>query len=480
MNKNILFNLLSSTINLLFPLLIFPYLTRTLGVQNYGFINYIQNIINYFLFFSSFGVAMYGLREISISRETIDIKNQKALEILFINIITSILAIIGFILLNFYFFKIKVSSLILVSFILKIFFNAFRTIWILQGNQEFKKITLLEVINKIIILLLIITFIKKPENYNIYIYIDNAMYIFNTICIFYFSKIKIKNTWNRTSIIQHFYSMFHITLMSFALQIYNNIDITMLGLLKGNAEVGIYVVSVKIKTIILMIVSSITTVMMTDIIKMIENNKNPNFLISDSLKKMLFFLLPLISLLFIYSKEIILIIAGKNYLDANLNFKLMSILMIFIFFTNVLLVQVLYPYKLEKKIILPRWLACIVNIFLNFILIKRNGVLGAGIATMVTEIAVFLVVYRLSKKIINLEINLKKMLFEYFISSIVIFSVVNFSLNNKSNYYDDKMKMFISLCISVSIYILYIFFKKDMIFLEISKKIRLIIKKESK
>ena len=41
----------------------FPYITRVLGVENIGIVNYIDNLTNYFLLFATMGISILGVRE---------------------------------------------------------------------------------------------------------------------------------------------------------------------------------------------------------------------------------------------------------------------------------------------------------------------------------------------------------------------------------------------------------------------------------
>ena len=66
--KNFFYNSILTTANYIFPLLVFPYITRVLGVSNIGICDFVDSIINYFCIFSMLGMATVGVREIAGSR----------------------------------------------------------------------------------------------------------------------------------------------------------------------------------------------------------------------------------------------------------------------------------------------------------------------------------------------------------------------------------------------------------------------------
>ena len=51
LKKNFLYSSLLTSANYIFPLIVYPYVSRVLGVNNIGLCNFIDSIINYFTLF---------------------------------------------------------------------------------------------------------------------------------------------------------------------------------------------------------------------------------------------------------------------------------------------------------------------------------------------------------------------------------------------------------------------------------------------
>lgn len=45
--------------------MIFPYVSRVLGVEYVGLVNFVDNTVNYFLLFATMGMSILGIREIA-------------------------------------------------------------------------------------------------------------------------------------------------------------------------------------------------------------------------------------------------------------------------------------------------------------------------------------------------------------------------------------------------------------------------------
>ena len=89
--KNTIYNFLYTGINLLFPIVTSPYISRVLGVSNIGKVNFATSIINWFILFAVFGTTTYGIREVAKIRDNNDKLNKLFSELLIINGILSCL-----------------------------------------------------------------------------------------------------------------------------------------------------------------------------------------------------------------------------------------------------------------------------------------------------------------------------------------------------------------------------------------------------
>ena len=61
--RNALLNGIRTILNLLFPLITFPYVSRTLSVDEIGKYNFSYSIVSYFLMIAALGIDKYAIRE---------------------------------------------------------------------------------------------------------------------------------------------------------------------------------------------------------------------------------------------------------------------------------------------------------------------------------------------------------------------------------------------------------------------------------
>lgn len=63
--KNFIYNAILTMSGYIFPLIIYPYISRVLGVANIGACNFVDSIVEYFTIISMMGMNTIGIREIA-------------------------------------------------------------------------------------------------------------------------------------------------------------------------------------------------------------------------------------------------------------------------------------------------------------------------------------------------------------------------------------------------------------------------------
>ncbi len=73
MAKNYFYNLLLTLSNLLFPILSFPYISRVLGPEGLGKVQFVFSFAQYFAVIAGLGIPIYGMREIARYKDDKDL-----------------------------------------------------------------------------------------------------------------------------------------------------------------------------------------------------------------------------------------------------------------------------------------------------------------------------------------------------------------------------------------------------------------------
>ncbi|WP_407500035.1 oligosaccharide flippase family protein [Elizabethkingia anophelis] len=194
--ENYFFMTLLQILNSFFYLLIYPYLIKTLGSDNYGLFVFITSIVMYFVFFVNFGFDLPATKAIAlalndkheISRILSCIYTGKVL-------FFAISVIVYFLLIFIVPFLYTNKELAIITFLQIITFVIFPN-WYFQAIQKMKIVTLIQLSCKILTLPLIFLFVKSKNDLIVYATIVSGGFVFGgiiaNIIIVYFHNIKIK------------------------------------------------------------------------------------------------------------------------------------------------------------------------------------------------------------------------------------------------------------------------------------------------
>jgi PST family polysaccharide transporter len=161
--SNFLSLILVKGINVLFPLIIVPYIVKHLGSESFGSYTFFQSLTAYFIVLIDFGIEMYGPIAISKYRMSKEQMNVLFSIVAILKLILFVLSILALFL--FYFFKKDQfhHSEIALWFIFVLCANAINPLWYFLGKERIRELSIATVFGKIINWILILSFIKGVE-----------------------------------------------------------------------------------------------------------------------------------------------------------------------------------------------------------------------------------------------------------------------------------------------------------------------------
>ena len=398
--KNAILNSVKQIMTIVFPLIIFPYVSRILSVENYGKINFSSSFVEYFYLIAALGIANYAVREGAYLRNNKQEFEIFANQVFTINLITTAISY-GLLAMTLIFWT-HISSYIMLIIIqsIGILFVALGADWINSIYEDYTYITVRYISMQLLSFIAIFLFVKNADdlyNYAWIIMISNVGA--NIMNIFYLKKyVKLKITGN-INIKKHIVPMVILFANALAITIYVNSDVTLLGIFKGDTSVGIYSVAVKIYKIIKSLLNAVIIVTIPRLSAYLGQKYMDQYY--DLLRKLLISLItiivPAVVGLFMLSKEIIYIIAGKEYILGMSAMQWLCIALMFAILASYFSNAVLLTNKLEKYTLQATIFSAIINIVLNIFLIPKMDYNGAAITTVISEICVFIICFRQAK-----------------------------------------------------------------------------------
>lgn len=409
--KNFLYSSILTVSNYIFPLLVFPYISRVLGVTNVGICGFIDGIINYFILISMMGISVVGIREVARVKDD-ESKIAKAFSSLFyLNAITTFIALIVLVVAIYTIPQLYEHKELMYVGVIKLISNFLLIEWLYTGLEKFKFITNRTIIVKIFYVLCIFLFVKKSEDYYIYYILTTLMITVNAFMNCWFARrfFKIRNVsfdfkiYRRPVIVLGVYAILTSMYISF--------NIIFLGFSSGNTEVGYYTTASKLYTILLALYTAFTNVMLPRMSSLLGEGKMNEFkdMIIKSQDILFGFSIPICILAIAFSPEIIQIIAGDGYEGAIIPMRIMMPLMIIIGYEQILVLQILTPLQKDKAIFINSVIGACAGIALNLLLVPLFKSIGSSIVWFVSECVVLASSQYFVHKFIKVNFPYKKL-----------------------------------------------------------------------
>jgi len=320
----------------------------------------------------------------------------------------------------------RLSSLVIPAFALASFYFYYYT-----GLHEFKTQAWLKTGRSIarLVFILGLAWLLKSRGYAL----EGAIvgYILAPLSIFFeanlldkFKKIKPEGFFDWRKLLHYAWPM---TLFLIAYEFLITIDLYLVkGILRDDRLTGLYNGAITVGRIPYFLFYALTIIILPAISKSTssENHSDTKKIISQSLRLMVMFLLPIAILMSIYSAPILQVFYGKKFLDAALP---MSILMSGVTFLTIFYVMA-FALNGAGKVKVPMAIAFMglaVNVVLSYFLIKKYGLVGAAVATSITSFVAMIFVLAYSYKFFGYLFRLSSFL-KIILASAVMYFISTF------------------------------------------------------
>ena len=387
MRKNIIYNILLSLTNILFPLISFLYVARILGPKGIGEVQFIMSFAQYFSIFAAIGIPIYGVREIAKVRDSPAKLSSTFLSLSTLFFLTSVIMTLVYFLIVFIhpYFSNNQPYYIVAGIL--VFLSFSYTDWYYSGIEAFHKITIRSIVIKLIALALLYTFVKTSDDIFNYLWISIfsilGNQVYNFIDIYFHLDIK-KPVFSFAPHIKPLLLIFGATIAS---SIYTLWDTIILYFLTTPEIVGYYTVSTRLTKLIIPVITAVGGALIPTITYHYSNQQieTAKSFIKSSLDVTIFTTIPVTVGLMALAPELIYTFAGEAFKPGIVTMQIMSVLPIVIGFGHLLSFQLLIPFGQNKAVLVSMLIGLAVSITANLVLIPMFLDKGAAISAVITE-----------------------------------------------------------------------------------------------
>lgn len=453
---NFILNNIRQVLNFLVPIVVFPYISRILGPESLGKVEFANSITSYFVLFTALGIPTYGVREIARVRDDEKLRSKTVAELSLILLITVFIGYVIYFIIIFFVPKFTTDILLFLIVAPTIFLSDFSYEWFFIGIENQTYITFRYILVKFIQIILIFLLIHNASQYYIYAAILIGMNGLSTI----FNLFQLKKYVHFVSIKlldvkKHFKPILTIFASLIATSVYMHIDVTMVGTMVGDEAVGLYVVPNRVVRIVIHLITSLGVVMIPRLENVLKKGDEEQYfsLLNKSLSFTLLFCIPSFFGIILTAPEVVYLFGGKSYTASVLGMQLLSPILIFVPLAHFVGMQILYPYRKETKYTISVTVASISNAIFNFFAIKKLQQNGAILGTVLAEglglILQIIFAWDLLKKTELFSVNTIKIVF----SAIIMFLSLTV-FNKQFNLCNEIVSLILKIVIAVFVYLL--------------------------
>jgi PST family polysaccharide transporter len=373
-------------INYCLPLIVIPYLIKTLGLSNFGKIIFVQSVASYFILIVDYGFNLTGVKDV-LKETTFEDRNYKVHEIFFTKIVLLLISTIFFTCFIFFIPFFRNEWPIYFAGFLWVIGQTFFADWLFQALNKTKWLALINVVTKVLYAFLIFWLVSTKNDTTAAVLLYSFSFIFSSLLgiLFIYSKLKfyyITPSWQ--GIKEQIISGWNVFLSRVMVSLYMTTNIFLLRFFAGELAVGIYGAADRIFKAVMGLSGPLTQGVYPSL-TLSKKTDEPLVYKAKNRKWVLIFALFYlgVGIFMICSSGLIASILTKESLnEVKLNLIVLSIAIFFApygpLFTNFLILE-------SKASILSRivFIAVLLNFIIVIPLIMHYGSLGLSITMLI-------------------------------------------------------------------------------------------------
>ncbi len=436
-----------------------------------GRVSFATSLISYFSMFAQLGIPTYGIRACAKVRDNREELTRTAHELLFINLIMSAISYVALFFALAFVPRLQDDRTLYIVVSFTIILTSIGMEWLYKGLEEYVYITVRSIIFKAIALVAMFLLIHSEQDYVIYggisIFAASASNVLNFINAHRYIDMRPVGNYNMR---RHFKAVAIFFAMSIATTVYTNMDTIMLGFMATDEDVGYYNAAVRIKSILVSVVTSLGTVLLPRASYYVEHELLDDFrrITKKALNFVFLLASPLALYFMLFASQVILFLSGPAYGGSIVPMIIIMPTLLLIGITNILGIQILVPQGKELQVLYSEIAGAVANVAVNAILIPRMQSTGAAIGTLVAEMVVLIVQYWVLRKEVSgafREIRYWKIIVGMILGTACSMWVLIFDLRN-------IVTLVITACLFFIVYGVFLLLTKETLTVEIFGQVK--------
>jgi len=395
--KNVAFLSAIQAITYALPILILPYLFRTLGADKFGLISFAQAFVHYFIILTDYGFSVSATKEISLCHNDVVKTSRVYSSVMVVKIIILMISAVLLGMITYMVPKFQEDPLIYLLSFGAVVGNTLFPVWFFQGEEKMKYIAGLNILGEFVFVGCIFFFVREKADYLMVPVITSSVCLMTGLLGQYivFRKFKVAFAFPTLHKIKmELKAGWNVFISIVAINAYTNTRVFAVGLLTNNATTGFYSIAEKIANMAQTFpLSSFSQAIFPRLSKIFHKSKNLAYRIMQQTQHITILLsLIFLPLIFIGAPVIVKLVCGGYYSEVILTLRLL-IVSVFFITANAFRIQFLLVCGQTQIYSRIHIVMASIGLPLIILLIHSFSYVGAALATVVIEGGVFVITF---------------------------------------------------------------------------------------
>lgn len=390
LKKNFMYSSILTVSTYLFPLLVYPYVSRVLGLSNIGIVNFVDNLINYFVCISMMGITTVGVREIAAARGDKQRLSKTYMSLLSLTAITTLIAVVALWIAMYTVPTLAQHRDLLYVGLIKLLFNLFLIEWFFTGMEDFRYITNRSILVKCLYVACVFLFVKDASDYKVYYVISVAMIVVNALINVVYSRRFVHYSLRSVDMRPFLRAYIIMGVYVLLINVYYSLNTVWLGFVTNTDEVGYFTTATKLHTIIMAVLSSFTNILYPRVSNLLAQGKEDEFWdkIKVSLEAVFLFAFPTIAFMLVAGPQLLCLVVGSGFEGSYLPLRIITPLVLIIGIEQILVIQILMSRHQDNVVLRNCFLGAVISLIFNVALTASLGAPGSAIVWVAAEFSI--------------------------------------------------------------------------------------------
>ncbi|CAG5068539.1 Putative O-antigen transporter [Dyadobacter sp. CECT 9623] len=403
LGKNFLSLTLVQIGNYVLPILSVPVISRIIGPEKYGLINFAVAYVAYFTLLVSYSFDFSATRKLLKDPDNVDYRSEVFSEVFYTQCLLFLVATSVFVATLFLVPDFASNRLVIIFSYLVCVASLFTQNWLFQAMQDLTKVAIFNLTSKLLFTISILFFVRKNEDYIWQPLLIGLIQTGIAVWSFVWALKNYKIKFLRFNLKRCFNVLWEERIIFFSLifvNLYSSTNTVILGLYQNPEQVGFYTSAQRL----IVIAQSVLTMPLAQafypyIGRAFSESKESGLRVAQKLIPLIVLFIGSASVfIFVFGPLVIRLFYGEKFEAAIPVFQMLAIIPLLFALNNVLGIQIMVNLKMDKHFFTISALAGIISISLNLLIVRQWGYMGTSANWLFTEIFLFVSMYVVLKR----------------------------------------------------------------------------------